>query len=155
MNNWWQSGVVDKVCPEPNSYVIRLRDGRSFRRTRSAINLDQSTSAGFGAVLPSAGPNPHAAVTAAQPHGNARVLEPTPRSSAAIAVGTSSVTPGRSFSTVVSGTPVSSPVPAQRAVTNLQMAPRRLDPCFKAPAGGPLPDQPSGSTRSGNTYLKQ
>ena len=155
VNNWWQPGVVDKVCPEPNSYVIRLRDGRSFRRTRSAINLDQSTSAGFGAVLPSAGPNPHAAVTAAQPHGNARVLEPTPRSSAAAAVGTSSVTPGRSFSTVVSGTPVSSPVPAQRAVTNHQMAPRRLDPCFKAPAGGPLPDQPSGSTRSGNTYLKQ
>ena len=152
--DWWQPGVVEKVCPEPNSYVIRLLDGRAFRRTRSAINVDQSTSAGFGAVLPSAGPNPHAAVTAAQQHGSASLLEPTPVSSAATAVGASAVTPGRSFATVVSGTPVSSPIPAHRAVTSRQMAPRRLDPCLKAPTG-PLPDQPAGSTRSGHSYLKQ
>ena len=132
VNDWWQPGVVKNVCPEPNSYVIRLRDGRAFRRTRSAINLDQSTSAGFGAVLPSAEPNPHAAGTAAQPHGNARDREPNPHaagtaaqphgnarafeqmSSAATAVGASVVTPGRSFATVVSGTPVPSPVPAHR-----------------------------------------
>ena len=27
------------VCPEPNSYVVRLNDGRLFRRTRWAINI--------------------------------------------------------------------------------------------------------------------
>ena len=27
------------VCPEPNSYVVRLNDGRLFRRTRWAINV--------------------------------------------------------------------------------------------------------------------
>ena len=172
VNDWWQPGVVEKVCPEPNSYVIRLRDGRAFRRTRSAINLDQSTSAGFGAVLPSAGPNPHAAGTAAQPHGNARDREPNPHaagtaaqphgnarafeqmSSAATAVGASVVTPGRSFATVVSGTPVPSPVPAHRTSSSRTLAPRRLDPCINAPKG-PLLEQPSGSTRSGNSYLKQ
>jgi hypothetical protein len=152
--DWWQPGVVEKICPEPSSYIIRLLDGRAFRRTRSAINLDQSTSAGFGAVLPSAAPNPHAAVTVTQQHVSANLLEPTPMPSAATAFGPSVVTPGRSFATVVSGTQVSSPVPAQRAVTGRQMAPRRLDPCLTAPTG-PLPDQPSGSTRSGQSYLKQ
>jgi hypothetical protein len=32
-------GVVSVVCPEPNSYVVRLNDGRLFRRTRWAIHI--------------------------------------------------------------------------------------------------------------------
>lgn len=32
-------GVVSVVCPEPNSYVVRLSDGRLFRRTCWAINI--------------------------------------------------------------------------------------------------------------------
>ncbi len=36
------------MCAVPDSYVIRLDDGRYFRRTRSAINIDNSSSAGFG-----------------------------------------------------------------------------------------------------------
>ena len=39
IKNKWLSGVVSVVCPEPNSYVVRLNDGRLFRRTRWAINV--------------------------------------------------------------------------------------------------------------------
>lgn len=36
----WLRGVVHSVCPEPQSYIVRLDDGRLFRRTRWAINID-------------------------------------------------------------------------------------------------------------------
>ncbi|XP_045026697.1 uncharacterized protein LOC116918546 [Daphnia magna] len=36
----WLRGVVHSVCPEPQSYVVRLDDDRLFRRTRWAINVD-------------------------------------------------------------------------------------------------------------------
>jgi hypothetical protein len=39
IKNKWLPGVVSVVCPEPNSYVVRLNDGRLFRRTRWAINI--------------------------------------------------------------------------------------------------------------------
>ena len=39
----WQLGVVNVVCPEPHSYVIRLSDDRLFPRTRWAINVDNAT----------------------------------------------------------------------------------------------------------------
>ncbi|EFX78557.1 hypothetical protein DAPPUDRAFT_105150 [Daphnia pulex] len=39
----WQLGVVNVVCPEPHSYIVRLTDGRMFRRTRWAINVDNAT----------------------------------------------------------------------------------------------------------------
>ena len=152
--DWWQPGVVEKVSPEPNSYVVRLLDGRTFRRTRSAINLDQSTSAGFGALLPSVGPNTHDALPAAPQHESSSRLGPLTMSPAATAVRTSAVTPGRSFAAAVSGTPVSSPVPAHQAATSRSIVPRRLEPCLTAPTG-PISDQPSGSTRSGKTYIKQ
>jgi hypothetical protein len=35
----WHLGAVVVVCAEPNSYLIRLVDGRLFRRTRWAINV--------------------------------------------------------------------------------------------------------------------
>jgi hypothetical protein len=35
----WLSGIVNGVCAEPNSYVVKLSDGRLFRRTRWAINI--------------------------------------------------------------------------------------------------------------------
>jgi hypothetical protein len=34
IGNKWLSGVVNGVCAEPNSYVVKLSDGRLFRRTR-------------------------------------------------------------------------------------------------------------------------
>lgn len=37
----WLPGLVEAVCKEPNSYSIRLVDGRVFRSTRWAINLVQ------------------------------------------------------------------------------------------------------------------
>ena len=46
VSNKWAPGVVVSMCPEPNSYIVRLADGRLFRRTRSAINIDNSLSAG-------------------------------------------------------------------------------------------------------------
>jgi hypothetical protein len=30
IKNKWLPGVVSVVCPEPNSYVVRLNDGRLF-----------------------------------------------------------------------------------------------------------------------------
>jgi hypothetical protein len=38
----WQLGFVNVVCPEPHSYIVRLSDGRMFRRTRWAINVDNA-----------------------------------------------------------------------------------------------------------------
>jgi hypothetical protein len=39
IKNKWLPGVVSVVCPEPNSYVVRLNDGRLFPRTHWAINI--------------------------------------------------------------------------------------------------------------------
>jgi hypothetical protein len=36
----WLPGAVEAVCSEPDSYVVRLADGRAFCRTRRDINLD-------------------------------------------------------------------------------------------------------------------
>jgi hypothetical protein len=44
----WLSGAVRSVCSEPQSYVIQLDDGRLFRRTRWAVNMDRSSP--FGGV---------------------------------------------------------------------------------------------------------
>ena len=38
----WLPGLVEAVCKEPNSYSVRLVDGRFFRRTRWAINNVQA-----------------------------------------------------------------------------------------------------------------
>ena len=35
----WHLGTVIAICAEPNSYLIRLVDGRLFRQTRWAINV--------------------------------------------------------------------------------------------------------------------
>ncbi|EFX80209.1 hypothetical protein DAPPUDRAFT_103726 [Daphnia pulex] len=37
----WRPGVIQAVCKEPHSYFIRLSDGRLFRRTRWAVNIDR------------------------------------------------------------------------------------------------------------------
>jgi hypothetical protein len=39
----WQLGVVNVVCPESHSFIVHLTDGRLFRRTRWAINVDNVT----------------------------------------------------------------------------------------------------------------
>ena len=49
--NCWQPGKVESVCPEPNSYMVRLDDGRLFRRTRNAINANQSVTADIETVI--------------------------------------------------------------------------------------------------------
>ena len=36
----WLHGVIHSVWPEPQSCIVRLDDGRLFRRTRWAINID-------------------------------------------------------------------------------------------------------------------
>ncbi|EFX68089.1 hypothetical protein DAPPUDRAFT_260577 [Daphnia pulex] len=47
--------AVEAVCSEPDSYVVRLADGRAFRRTRRDINLDNSPSAGLAVGQQSGG----------------------------------------------------------------------------------------------------
>ncbi|KZS02004.1 Uncharacterized protein APZ42_001128, partial [Daphnia magna] len=51
----WLAGAMEAVCSEPDSYVVRLMDGRAIRHTRRDINLDNSPSAGFGVVQQSSG----------------------------------------------------------------------------------------------------
>jgi hypothetical protein len=51
IKNKWLPGVVSLVCPEPNSYVVCLNDGRLFRRTRWAINVSVCDST-FNPVRP-------------------------------------------------------------------------------------------------------
>ncbi|EFX60632.1 hypothetical protein DAPPUDRAFT_123481 [Daphnia pulex] len=41
----WLPGTIESVCTVPDSYVVRLADGRAFRRTRRDINIDNSSSA--------------------------------------------------------------------------------------------------------------
>jgi hypothetical protein len=43
VSNKWIQGKVNKICKQPHSYVVRTRDGREFRRTRRAINIDQTS----------------------------------------------------------------------------------------------------------------
>jgi hypothetical protein len=40
----WLPNVVEAVCVEPHSYMVRLVDGRRFRHTRWAINLEYLSS---------------------------------------------------------------------------------------------------------------
>jgi hypothetical protein len=47
--------VQSKRCVEPNSYLVRLSDGRLFRRTRWAINIDYSS---YSSLLESHQPFP-------------------------------------------------------------------------------------------------
>ena len=37
-------GTVESVCTAPDSYVVRLVDGRAFRRTRRDININNASS---------------------------------------------------------------------------------------------------------------
>ena len=144
----WEAGTVETVCPEPHSYVVRLNDGRAFRRTRHAINIDHSSSAGFGVpkfhqrnprrpmnvLLPSIGPpaSEAAAVPPAQPEP---VIDGTPTRSCG--------TPGRSFASVAA----SPPEPPSSEARQPSTSSRSLKLC-------PNPNIPSGYTRSGLHYLK-
>ncbi len=51
----WLPDAVEAVCIEPDSDVVRLADGRAFRRTRRDINLDNSPSAGLAVGQQSGG----------------------------------------------------------------------------------------------------
>lgn len=50
VNNKWIHGAVHSVCPEPQSYIIRLDYGLFFRRTRWAINVDGGVSSASSSV---------------------------------------------------------------------------------------------------------
>ena len=38
----WIQGKIAKICQELHSYLVATQDGRMFRRTREAINMDKS-----------------------------------------------------------------------------------------------------------------
>jgi hypothetical protein len=52
----WLPGIVQMVCKEPESYLVRLSDGRSFRWTCWAINVDRHAGA---LITSSGGPSGH------------------------------------------------------------------------------------------------
>lgn len=52
----WLPGTIESVCTAPDSYVVRLADGRVFRRTRRDINIDNSSSVSSTAHTVAAGP---------------------------------------------------------------------------------------------------
>ena len=123
----WIPGKVFRVCPQPNSYVIRTLDGRYFRRNRSAIN-----------VIRASVPQPAAAAAAVERAVHHQpMLHPSARpasgsSSASAAIPPLSVQPADSGqSPVIEGSP------------------------FHGFSSRPPPDpSPSGgTTRSGRSYL--
>lgn len=90
----WRPGAVQSVCKEPHSYFIRLSDGRLFRRTRWAVNIDRGVANAVDTVtwasvgtddtnpIPSSGPLPIAPSSVAvrrpfQPR-NSRAMEVPP-----------------------------------------------------------------------------
>lgn len=153
--NCWQPGKVESVCPEPNSYTVRLDDGRLFRRTRNAINANQSVTAGVVTVIarPVAPVGPAAATrpASAPPQPDT----PAQQSQRLDNMNTSLLQPSVVLANLPSAATTPSPAvqssPAAKPVTIA----RRLDPCLKEPRPVPLPAHPPGSTRSGLAYEKK
>ena len=156
----WQLGVVEKVCEEPNSYSIRQLDGRAFRRTSNTINLDQSSSASFGAVLLSAGANKPScssdnctAARKCQSPGtdtNANVICSNRCWDIRCNNGTLIFVSRQWHFSVFSRSSSTS-----RCSSSDGTASPRSVPCRSNRPTGPMTEQPHGSTRSGKSFLKQ
>ncbi|XP_045024074.1 uncharacterized protein LOC123469329 [Daphnia magna] len=170
----WLPGAVEAVCSEPDSYVVRLADGRAFRRTRRDINLDNSPSAGLAvgqqsggaAAIPSAVRGYHPAPTSHllptlswSPPGpparavNGQVARPFP-----VALGRPSMVPQLPPVVVIPAPSPANPArPRAASVSAGQRAAIQL-PSAQSPltASIPLAAAPRrpGSTRSGRPYLK-
>ncbi|XP_045035606.1 uncharacterized protein LOC123476829 [Daphnia magna] len=52
----WLPGTIESVCTAPDSYVVRLAEGRVFRRICRDINIDNSSSVSSTARTVAAGP---------------------------------------------------------------------------------------------------
>lgn len=138
----WLPGAVQSVCSEPDSYIVRLTDGRVFRRTRRDINVDNSASAGFGVARPLALSRVLPTLTLPQQ---------TPFFPTAVRL-VAPLIPGVPTSTsATSLLPLSRPSTTSRAelTTDLQL-PDQVIPSPPPAAVTPRP----GSTRSGRPYLK-
>jgi hypothetical protein len=167
----WLPGAVEAVCSEPDSYVVRLADGRAFRRTRRDINLDNSPSAGLAvgqqsggaAVVPSA-------VRGYRPAPTNRLLPALSWSPPARAVNVPVAQPlpvalGQPSTTPQPPPVVVNPAPGPASPARPRTAPVSTDqraavqrPSVQPPltVSSPLavaPHRP-GSTRSGRPYLK-
>ncbi|EFX83838.1 hypothetical protein DAPPUDRAFT_100207 [Daphnia pulex] len=173
----WLPGAVEAVCGEPDSYVVRLVDGRAFRRTRRDINLDNSPSAGLAvgqqsggaAVIPSAvrgyRPAPTSnllpALSWSPPGPPARAVsgqlaQPRPvtlnRQSTVLPLPSVGVQPS-SRSTTPARARVA-PLPAGQPATNQPSVAPLNRPASTPPAVAPVAPHRPGSTRSGRPYLK-
>ena len=162
----WLPGAVQSVCAEPDSYVVRLLDGRVFRRTRRDINIDNSLNAGFGVPqfgvgrpslpsLPLPPPLPPAAAVRL-PLAPLPGLGHPPVPPVGVEPPVPMLIPDGPAQPEMQPIPVASPV---RRPRGRPPGPRvaRLPPVpVPQPALGPAETVPpiSGSTRSGRSYMK-
>ncbi|XP_045023114.1 uncharacterized protein K02A2.6-like isoform X4 [Daphnia magna] len=175
----WQLGVVNVVCPEPHSYIVRLSDGRMFRRTRWAINVDNANrptavqrtmqpsrpefSRGPVVVPPTQPPalvqqSGSSAVAVQSPPVTARpvagVNTPSGQSSVFQSSAQQESTPGRSVeapSRPVREIPAS---PARLVVSRIPVRDRVVWLPPSASSGQHAPVAALGVTRSGRRYIK-
>ncbi|KAK4024922.1 hypothetical protein OUZ56_010414 [Daphnia magna] len=165
----WLPGAVEIVCSELDSYVIRLEDGRAFRRTRRDINIDNSPSSGFCVGQQSSrDPLPSSAARGYRPASASSLLPalswrpPVPRTRAL----NSQI--AQSFSVAVSQQSTVPPLPPVVVSSSSVLAITAGSHAAPAMAGQPssahshhsvstplavVPPHP-GSTRSGRPYLK-
>lgn len=169
--------AVSSICSEPQSYVIQLDDGRLFRQTRCAINMDKGVPAvGVSVMVPcSTRPAPDPYVRIGQPAGQP---VPTPALLSQSAVPTSlpsdmSQTPSLPVGMGCPGMPNSPATPSGfifpcpvRLVGCVRGVPRRLSQSQQNPLAAvvPSPTVPSsgqqisshvdhfGTTRSGARF---
>ena len=153
----WRPGAVQSVCAEPNSYIVRLLDGRVFRRTRRDINIDNSRSAGFGVPQPAASlPSlPSLSLPPPIPPAVASHRPAAPPPAQRPVQLTVPVTPVQQQLPPV---PVPSPVrrrPGRPPGASAVAVPPVPDPVVvPAPAPAAVVARVPGSTRSGRQYLK-
>ena len=139
----WIPGKVHQVCQQPHSYFVRTLDGREFRRTRRAINVERAP------------PSPKSSNSIVAVHQGRDHQAQQPLMQAAPPTRGSSVE--KSALSLI-GSQVSQPVPVVDGSPLLG---------FPSPPGDalvkPVPSQvtpspaatpsPSGKTRSGRSYL--
>lgn len=140
----WRPVLVETVCTAPESYVVRLTDGRVFRRTRRDINVDKAA----------------LTVTPAAPPVATRPMLPQLAWQTPVSGPDRPVVPRRPA--VPQVPPSAEPLPLPPAPTRTPSRrgrPPKMSPALPQfalqPIAPPADGTPStGSTRSGRPYLK-
>jgi hypothetical protein len=167
----WIPGTIESVCTVPGSYVVRLADGRVFRRTRRDINIENSSSTSSTARAVVAGP-----INSFSASSTARAVAAGPIHSSSASSKARAVAAGPILSKLVWHPPLTQPIRPEVPLI-IPSTSQATEPTLPNPTTGPNHrGQPSkttpptlsqqqvippeavvirqGSTRSGRPYLK-